>query len=193
MRVNFFVLMPPGVIEDAPASYITSFYLPPAQASLGRELVAKFPNLTLIDVEMVLKQVQSVMDQVSSAVQFIFLFTLLAGGVVLYSALMTAFDERRYELAVMRALGAQRHQLRQALLAELLVVGSIAGLIAALGAGLLGQILARQVFQMELPFNPWLPLLACLLGAALAISVGWLAIRQLLRTPPSLALRAGAA
>ena len=193
MRVNFFVLMPPGVIENAPASYITSFYLPPEQASLGRELVAKFPNLTLIDVEMVLKQIQGVMDQVASAVQFIFLFTLLAGGVVLYSALMTAFDERRYELSVMRALGAQRQQLRQALLAELLVVGSIAGLIAALGASVLGQVLARQVFQMELPFNPWLPLLACLLGAGVAISVGWLAIRQLLRAPPLLALRAGAA
>ena len=83
MRVNFFVLMPPGVIDDAPASYITSFYLPADKAMLGRELVAQFPNLTLIDVEQVLKQIQTVMEQVSSAVQFIFLFTLLAGGVVL--------------------------------------------------------------------------------------------------------------
>ncbi|MDD2744017.1 MAG: FtsX-like permease family protein, partial [Rhodocyclaceae bacterium] len=193
MRVNFFVLMPPGIIEDAPASYITSFYLPLVQAALGRELVAKFPNLTLIDVEMVLKQIRGVMDQVSRAVQFIFLFTLLAGALVLYSALMTAFDERRYELSVMRALGARHQQLRQALLAELLVVGSISGLIAALGAGILGQVLARQVFQMELPLNPLLPLFACLLGAIMAVSVGWLAIRQLLRTPPLLALRAGAA
>jgi putative ABC transport system permease protein len=90
MRVNFFVLMPPGVIDDAPASYITSFYLPADKAMLGRELVAQFPNLTLIDVEQVLKQIQTVMEQVSSAVQFIFLFTLLAGGVVLYSALIPA-------------------------------------------------------------------------------------------------------
>ena len=192
MRVNFFVLMPPGVIDDAPASYITSFYLPADKAMLGRELVAQFPNLTLIDVEQVLKQIQSVMEQVSSAVQFIFLFTLLAGGVVLYSALMSAFDERRYELSVMRALGAQRRQLRQALLAELLVVGAIAGLIAALGASLLGQVLARQVFLMELPINLWLPVEAAIIGALLAAGVGWLAIRQLLNTPPLLALRAGA-
>lgn len=192
MRVNFFVLMPPGVIDDAPASYITSFYLPTEKATLGRDLIARFPNLTLIDVEAVLKQIQGVMAQVSSAVQFIFLFTLLAGGVVLYSALLTAFDERRYELSVMRALGAQRWQLRQALLAELLVVGAIAGLIAALGAGLLGQLLARQIFQMEMPFDVWLPLIALVAGALLAVAVGWLAIRQLLRTPPLVALRAGA-
>lgn len=192
MRVNFFVLMPPGVIDDAPASYITSFHLPADKAELGRDLVARFPNVTLIDVDMVLKQIQTVMEQVSSAVLFIFVFTLLAGGVVLYSALMTAFDERRYELSVMRALGAQRRQLRQSLLTELLVVGAIAGLIAAFGAGALGQLLARQIFQMELPLNLWLPLQAAIIGAGLAVSVGWLAIRQLLRAPPLLALRAGA-
>ena len=192
MRVNFFVLMPPGVIDKAPASYITSFYLPPEQAGLGREMLARFPNLTLIDVGAVLKQVQGVMDQVSSAVQFIFLFTLVAGAVVLYSALMTAFDERRYELSVMRALGARRQQLRRSLLAELLVVGAIAGLIAALGASLLGQVLAQQVFQMELPLNLWLPALAISVGATLAVAVGWLAIRQLLQAPPLAALRAGA-
>ena len=192
MRVNFFVLMPPGVIDDAPASYITSFHLPADKAELGRDLVARFPNVTLIDVDMVLKQIQTVMEQVSSAVLFIFVFTLLAGGVVLYSALMTAFDERRYELSVMRALGAQRRQLRQSLLTELLVVGAIAGLIAAFGASALGQLLARQIFQMELPLNLWLPLQAAIIGAGLAVSVGWLAIRQLLRAPPLLALRAGA-
>ena len=192
MRVNFFVLMPPGVIDDAPASYITSFHLPADKAELGRDLVARFPNVTLIDVDMVLKQIQAVMEQVSSAVLFIFVFTLLAGGVVLYSALMTAFDERRYELSVMRALGAQRRQLRQSLLTELLVVGAIAGLIAAFGASALGQLLARQIFQMELPLNLWLPLQAAIIGAGLAVSVGWLAIRQLLRAPPLLALRAGA-
>ena len=192
MRVNFFVLMPPRVIDNAPASYITSFYLPPAKSGLGRQLLSRFSNLTMIDVGALLQQVQTVMDQVSSAVQFIFVFTLLAGGVVLYSALMTAFDERRYELSLMRALGARRQQLRQALLAELLVVGAIAGLIAALGAALLGQVLARQVFQIELPLNPWLPAVAVMLGATLAIGIGWLAIRQLLNTPPLAALRAGA-
>jgi putative ABC transport system permease protein len=192
MRVNFFVLMPPGVLEQAPASYITSFYLPPDKADLGRELLAQFANLTLIDTGALLQQVQAVTDQVARAVQFIFLFTLLAGGVVLYSALLTAFDERRYELSLLRALGARRQQLRQSLLAELLVIGTIAGLIAALGASVLGQLLARQVFQMELPLNLWLPAAAGGLGALLATAVGWLAIRQLLQAPPLAALRAGA-
>jgi putative ABC transport system permease protein len=191
MRVNFFVLTPPGVIENAPASYITSFYLPPGQAEAAAGLVRQFPNLTLIDVGAILAQLQSVIGQVAGAVQFVFLFSLLAGGIVLYSALLTAFDERRYELAVMRALGAQRAQLRQALLVELAVIGGLAGLIAALGAMALGQVVGRQVFDLELTVRPWLPVLSSMAGAALAIAVGWLAIRRLVAVPPLLALRNG--
>ncbi len=192
MRVNFFVLTPPGVLDGAPASYITSFHLAADQATLAQDLVARFPNLTLIDVAAILAQIQAIMGQVARAVQFIFLFTLLAGAVVLVSALLTAFDERRYELSVMRALGAGRAQLRQSLLAELAVVGAIAGLIAAAGAAVVGQLLARNVFQLEMPLDVWLFPLATLAGALLAVSIGWLAVRRLLATPPLLALRAGA-
>ncbi|MGA9396321.1 MAG: FtsX-like permease family protein, partial [Azonexus sp.] len=192
MRVNFFVLTPPGVLDSAPVSYITSFHLDESQSAVGQELVSRFPNLTLIDVGAILAQIQAIMGQVSLAVQFIFLFTLLAGAVVLVSALLTAFDERRFELAVMRALGAGRSQLRQALLAELAVVGAISGLIAAGGASFLGQLLARNVFQLDMPLNLWLFPLASAAGAMLAVGIGWLAVRQLLNTPPLLAMRAGA-
>ncbi|MBS1157946.1 MAG: hypothetical protein H6R15_365 [Proteobacteria bacterium] len=192
MRVNFFVLTPPGVIEDAPASYITSFHLAESQQAFGRQLVAKYPNLTVIDVGVVIAQFQNIMAQVAGAVQFIFMFTLLAGAIVLYSALLSAFDERRYELAVMRALGAQRRQLRQAMLVELAAIGGLAGLIAAAGAMLLGQLIARRVFDLDLPINPLLPIFSLLAGALLAATIGWFAVRRLLDTPPLLALRAGA-
>ena len=189
MRVNFFVMTPPGVIEDVPASYITSFHLPPEQSGAASELVRQFPNLTLIDVGAVLQELRAVIGQVAGAIQFVFLFSLLAGGVVMYSALLTAFDERRHELAVMRALGGQRRQLARALLVELAAIGSLAGLLAASGAMLLGELVGRQVFQLELAVSFWLPLLAALGGSALAVAIGWLAVRRLVRTPPLLALR----
>jgi putative ABC transport system permease protein len=133
-----------------------------------------------------------VMGQVTRAVQLIFLFSLAAGAIVLSSALLTAFDERRYELSVMRALGAGRGQLRQALLSELAVVGAIAGLIAGAGAALVGRLLARNVFQLDLPLSLWLFPLAISFGVLLSVGIGWLAVRRLLVTPPLLALRAGA-
>lgn len=192
MRVNFFVLTPPGVIEDAPASYITSFHLPAERADAASALVKRFPNLTLIDVQAVVSQLQTVVGQVANAIQFIFLFALLAGAIVLYAALLTAFDERRYELAVMRALGARRRQLEQALRVELALIGALAGLFAALGALALGAVVSRQVFQLNLDTSPWLPVAGMLGGALFAVMVGWLGFRRLLGTPPLLALRNGA-
>jgi len=191
MRVNFFVLAPPGVIEDAPASYITSFHLPSEGAAAMADLVKNFPNLTLIDVDAVVRQLQSVIGQVARAIQFVFVFALLAGGIVLYSAMLTAFDERRYELAVMRALGAQRQQLVQAMRVELAIVGGLAGLFAAAGAMVLGAVVSQQAFQLELTPNLWLPFLSAAGGAVLTVVIGWQGFRRLLRAPPLLALRNG--
>jgi putative ABC transport system permease protein len=145
----------------------------------------------VVDVAAIVRQLRSIMDQVAQAVQFVFLFTLAAGIIVLYAALASAAEERRYELAIMRALGARRDQLRRALLAEFAAVGGLAGLIAALGALVVGQVLARNAFQFEVAINFWLPFAAMLGGAALVTGAGWFAAVRLLRVAPLEALRAG--
>lgn len=190
MRVNFFVLTPPGVLESHPQSLITSFHLPQAQEAFIASLVHRFPNLTVIDVGQILRQLRSVIDQVAQAVQFVFLFTLGAGVVVLYAALINVLDERRQELAIMRALGAQEAMLRQALRIEFAVIGALAGLIAAGGALLVGEVLAQRVFNFALATSWWLPPLAALAGAILVPLAAVLAARQLLAARPLEALRA---
>ena len=191
MRVNFFVLTPPAVLEPYPASWITSFYLPDSKAGFINQLVGQFPNLTVVDVAAIVRQLRAIIDQVAQAVQFVFLFTLLAGVIVLYAALASASEERRYELAVMRSLGARRAQLRRALLAEFAAVGALAGLIAALGAIGVGQVLARNAFQFAVAVNVYLPLFAMLGGAVLVTAAGWFAAVRMLRMPPLEALRTG--
>lgn len=191
MRVNFFVLTPPEVLQEYPASWITSFHLPSESGAFVSQLVRAFPNLSVIDVGAILRQLQHIMDQVAQAVQFVFLFTLLAGVIVLYATLATAADERRYELAVMRALGARRDQLRRALLAEFAAVGGLSGLIASLGATIVGQLLATKVFNFEVEISYWLPPAAVVAGALLVTGAGWFAAARLMRAPPLEALRAG--
>ena len=191
MRVNFFVLTPPAVLEPYPASWITSFYLAHDKVDFVNHLVGEFPNLTVIDVAAIVRQLQNIIDQVAQAVQFIFLFTLLAGVIVLYAALASAAEERRYELAVMRALGARREQLRRALLSEFAAIGGLAGLIAALGAIGVGQVLAHNAFQFEVAIDFWLLPAAMLAGAALVTAAGWFAAARLMDVPPLEALRAG--
>lgn len=191
MRVNFFVLTPPAVLEPYQASWITSFYLAPAKADFVNQLIREFPNLTVVDVAAIVRQLQAIMDQVAQAVQFVFLFTLLAGIIVLYAALASAAEERRYELAVMRALGARREQLRRALLAEFAAVGGLAGLIAALSSIGVAQFLARKVFHFAVAIDFALPVYAVLGGAAVVTAAGWFAASRMLAVPPLEALRAG--
>ncbi|MCD0506263.1 ABC transporter permease, partial [Bordetella petrii] len=94
MQVNFFAVLSPAALAEMPQSWITSFHLPASQADLPRELLRQFPNLTVFDVGSILNQLQSVLDQVTTAVQLLFIFTLAAGVLVLAAALTATRDER---------------------------------------------------------------------------------------------------
>lgn len=181
MRVNFFVVMPPAALRDFPMTWITSFHLAPKQQGVADALVRQFPNVTVIDTGALLAQIQQILSQVIDAVQALFVFTLAAGVLVLYAALAGTRDERMRESGILRALGASSRQLRDVHLAELVTVGALAGLLAALGAGALGWALARYVFEFALHFNPWLPALGVGAGVLCALIGGWSGLRAVLR------------
>ena len=188
-NVNFFVVAPPGLLEQQPVSYVTSFYLPPGNVELLNALVKAFPNFLLIDVAQVLKQVQAMITQVSRAVQFVFLFTLLSGLVVLYAAIASTQDERLYQATIMRTLGASRAQLARANLAEFALIGALAGLIAAAGANALGYALASRIINVGYSFSltVWMIGVGCsVIGIAAA---GYLGTRKVLQVSPLRVLR----
>ncbi|HYF57485.1 MAG TPA: FtsX-like permease family protein, partial [Burkholderiaceae bacterium] len=106
MQVNFFMVLNEAALGDRPQTWITSFHLPEGRAGFVNELLGRFPNLTVFDTTAIVRQVQSILGHVVRAVQFLFVFTLAAGVVVLYAALASSRDERMREAALMRALGA---------------------------------------------------------------------------------------
>ena len=189
MRVNFFVVTPPGVLESFPASYITSFHLPSQKAPAVNELVRRFPNITVIDIDALLRQLNSTFEQVARAVQAVFGFALLAGIAVLVAALQAGQDERATDLALMRALGARSAQVRAAVLAEFAVLGGLAGLLGGCGAAGISWALARFVFHLEFVPAAMLPLLGAGLGGLGATLVGLLGTAGILRQAPLAALR----
>src|SRR5471032_1109437 len=152
-------------------------------------LTRDYPNLTIVDVGGLLRQVQAVLDQVVTAVEFLFVFTLASGVLVLYAALMGSQDERTRESGLLRALGATRRQLSQAQLIEFSLVGALAGLLAASGAAAMGWGLATYQFKFAWTFHPsvWIAGLAA--GTLCAIVGGWLGLRSVLRQPPLQTLR----
>jgi len=188
-RANFFVIAPPGLLEDFPATFITSFHLPAEKREWLAQLVRAFPNVTLIDVDALMTKVRAIMDRVNLSVQYVFLFTLFAGLTVLYSAIQSTQDERLYESALLRTLGASRAHILKGLAAEFVVIGLLAGLLAAFAANLAGLVLARQVFQLDYTFDPWLWIAGPAAGAFGVGLFGILGARFVLNRPPMQSLR----
>lgn len=188
-RVNFFALFPPGPLDDMPATYIAAFRAPDGNAGWLPALVQKHPNILAIDIGEIVRQVQGIMDSVSRAVEFVFLFTLAGGLLVLQAAIAATQDERRFDAAILRTLGASQRQLRAAQVAEFLLLGALAGLIAALGATVTGWALADRVFKIPFEANPLVAVYG-VLGGALAVTIaGWLGTRATTRLPPLAVIR----
>ncbi len=188
-HVNFFVVAPPGMLEGKPASYITSFYLPPERRPVMAEMLHRFPNVTVIDVDALMERVRTIMDRVTLAVEFVFGFTLLAGVVVLVAAAQATQDERRREAALLRTLGAGRRQVRRALTAEFVALGLLAGVLAALSATTLGYLLAERFFGLDYAANPWVFAAGLAAGGVGVGLVGLWGSRSVLSVPPLKTLR----
>jgi len=189
MRANFFVIVNPSAMVDAPMSYLTAFHLPARGIGLASSLTRAYPNLTVIDVSGIIRQLQQVLDQVVTGVEFLFVFTLASGVLVLYAALMGSQSERTREAALLRALGATRAQLAQAQRIEFALVGGLSGLLAATGAAGLGWALAEYQFKFPWHLEPLVWAAGLAAGALCALIGGWLGLRGVLRQPPLQTLR----
>ena len=189
MKVNFFVIATPELLRDYPASYITSFYLPPDKVRVGDLLAREFPNLLVIDTGAMIEQVRGIMEQIAQAAGVIFLFTLLSGLAVLYAALLATQDERINEAAILRTLGAGSRYLRRLHLSEFAALGLLSGLLASAGAVLLGWVLAR--FVLEIPYQASVIIwpIGGLGGMLVVMLAGWLGTRRLAVLPPLAILR----
>ena len=186
---NFFVVASPGALDQYPASYITAVHVPMGDTRFTAQLVERFPNLSVIDVDAVLKQVRATADQVSKVVQVVFWFSLAAGVLVLLAAISASQDERLLEGGVMRVLGGSRRQLRLAQASEFAAIGLLSGLVAAIAASVLSGVIATRVF--DLPWEPnWaLAAVGGGLGMLAALAAGLFATRRVLDAPPSVTLR----
>ena len=188
-RPNFFVIASPGSMDGYPASYITAVSVPPQLTRFTAQLVEQFPNLSVIDVDAVLKQVRSTADQVSTVVQVVFWFSLAAGVLVLLAAVSASQDERLLEGGVMRVLGGSRRQLRLAQASEFAAIGLLSGLVAAIAASVLSGVIATQVFDLPWKANWSLAIIGGGLGMLAALLAGLFATRKVLDAPPSVTLR----
>ena len=187
---NFFVVFPPGVLEKTAGTYITSARLKPGDARSLAQLAHRFPSVSIFDIDDLLAQVRSVLDKAVLAVQSVFVFTLFAGLTVLLAAVQSSRDERRYESAMLRTLGARRSTVLQGVLSEFTTLGLLSGLLAAIGASVAAYFMDTRVLQLHYTFDWWVCAEGLIGGALLVAATGWLATRSVVNQPPLRTLRA---
>ncbi len=190
-RPNFFLVFSPGTLDGFVGTWLTSMKLDQDQRHLLVEVVRRFPSVSIFDIDQILAQVRDVIDRASLAVQYVFLFTLAAGITVLLAAIQATRDERRYESAMLRTLGARRRVVLAGVASEFTALGMLAGVLAAIGATLVGWVLATRVFELEYAIDPWVWVIGLFAGAVIVGGAGTFAARNVINHPPISTLREG--
>lgn len=191
MQLNFSVLFPKGVLEKAPQFHVLTTHVPTAEASasLQRELVRKFPNVSILDLRQILSLIESILDKISWVINFMAFFSILTGIIVLIGSVRTSKYQRIRESVLLRTLGAKSKQILRITALEyfyLGLLGSGAGVVLSLFSS---QLLASFVF--ESPFVPsWPPFLVLIPAiTVLVLLIGLGNSRGVLKSPPLEVLR----
>lgn len=187
---NFFMVMTPTVLESLPKTYITSFYLPEEARPAIPSILQNYPSVTMLDIDALINRVRGLLSQLTLALDWLFVFVLLAGGLIVLAAVELTREQRRKEIALMKALGGRRSQLVRAAFWEFVLLGSLSGISAAILAWGTGWALANYV--LDLPYQPdiLLAIIGIVLGSLTAILSGWPSVRKTLQHPPMAALKA---
>jgi putative ABC transport system permease protein len=186
---NFFIVLSPGALDGMPTTYISSLRIPDDRKPMLVELVRAHPSVSVIDLGAILEQVRGIIEKASLAVQAVFLFTLAAGIAVLFAAVQSTIDERRFESALLRALGARRRTVFAGVMAEFAALGTAAGILASAGASVLAYLVATQLFELPYEFSPAIWLAGVSAGVFIVCLSGYFAARGAVNAHPADVLR----
>jgi len=186
---NFFIVLSPGSLDGMPTTYISSLRIPEAKKPMLIGLVRAHPSVSVIDLGAILEQVRGIIEKASLAVQAVFLFTLAAGIVVLFAAVQSTIDERRFESAMLRALGARRRTVFAGVMAEFAALGTAAGILASAGASVLAYLVATRLFELPYEFSPAIWLAGVSAGVLIVCFSGYFAARGAVNARPADVLR----
>ena len=189
MQPNFFMVFPTAVLQGYPATFMTSFHLESADKGFLNEFIRSFPTVTVVEMDVVIKQVRGIITQVSAAIELVLGVILAAGALVLIAGVQASVDARLYEGAILRALGAQRRLIMGALVIEFSALGLFAGLLATFAAEISVFILQTEALDMDYSAHPLLWSLGPLVAVVLIGALGVWNTRKVVSSPPLLVLR----
>jgi putative ABC transport system permease protein len=191
MQLNFSLVFPKGVLEDAPQFNVLTTKVPGEEksAQLQQELVKEFPNVSIIDLRQVLSVIEEILGRISWIINFMAFFSILTGVIVLLGAIRTSKYQRIRESVLLRTLGAKGKQILNINALEYIYLGVLGGFSGVLLSLISSQLLAWLVF--ESPFTPSLiPFLVLFPGIVLLVLIiGLSNSLSVIRKPPLEVLR----
>ena len=189
MQPNFFVIFSPGTIDHLGATFLSTALMEREQKILLNDLIRLFPTVVIIEIDALIEQIQTIIAQVTSAIELISILVLICGALVLLSCVNASLDERFRENAILRTLGAGKKLILTSLLIEFASIGIVAGLIATIGAEVTLYYLQEQVFQQEFSPHYWVWAAGPLLGMLIIGGLGINSTRRVVHTSPLAVLR----
>ncbi|WP_438976800.1 ABC transporter permease [Polaribacter sp.] len=191
MQVNFLILFPKGVLENAPQFNVITSYVPTEESSaaLQRYLVKNFPNITILDLRQVFTIVEDILNKVSWIINFMAFFSIITGFIVLIGSVRNSKYQRIKESVLLRTLGAKSKQILHITALEYIylgVLGSLTGILLSLiGSQFLATLLFKEPFTPSgIPFLVFLPSITILV-----VVIGLSNIKTVLQSPPLEVLR----
>ncbi len=192
MSANFFIVFPEGVLEAAPKFHVMAVRVADTAASarVQQAVVRDHPNVSAIDLALIMETIDSVYSKASFVVEFLALFTVVTGVIVLAGAVLIGRHQRVRESVLLRTLGATRRQVNLIMLAEYLALGTLGAAVGALLAVGANWAVAHYIFKM-----PWVwPSPLVLVGgwaavSAVTVATGLLSSRGICDHPPLEVLR----
>lgn len=181
---NFYVIYPDNLINQFPATYMTSFYVSGEQERELLEIVHKFPQINLLSVSAMLDQANIIMSLLVLVISFIWFFTLLVGILLLLAVILASIKLRNYQNNLMRIFGASKHQVRSILILEYVILGSVAGLLGACIAIGVAKYVGYRYFSLQYDIHWWILIVGGLIGAVVMLVGGLLGSYKSLQTAP---------
>jgi putative ABC transport system permease protein len=189
MKPNFYMIFSPNTLNNYPYTFITSFYLSSEQKPLLNALVKKYSSITVLEVDLILRQINTILTQLTEAINYLLYFALMAGFTVLWAAVYASLDNRIYEGALMRTLGTERQFLRTTHFLEFSILGLIAGLSAVFISEIIRYALYTQVMHIDYYLNVYLWEIVPISAALLVGLAGYWGLRDVVNKSPLLVLR----
>ncbi len=192
MQPNFFIIFSPGTIDHLGGTYLSTALMESEQKILLNDLIRLFPTMVVIEIDALIEQIQTIISQVTSAIELISVLVLVCGALVLLSCVNATLDERFKENAILRTLGAGQKLILSSLLIEFAFIGLVAGVIATIGAESSLYYLQEEIFEQDFSFHYWVWLAGPLIGMFIIGGLGLATTRGVVRISPLNVLRRAA-